>query len=60
MNECKDCTYFALLKMVKSKRTYHYAGDIPCLRCDNLNKGHSEFTPAAQEIPKEIWEGIAK
>jgi hypothetical protein len=55
MNECKYCTYFALLQMVKSKRPYHYAGDIPCLRCDNFNKDHSEFT---RKIPKEEWEQL--
>lgn len=43
--ECKNCGHYDLYKMITSSKAYGYSGDIPCLRCCEYLKPHSEYTP---------------
>ncbi len=41
--KCKTCVHQGLYEMVKAHSPYYYSGDIPCLRCCELNPPTSEY-----------------
>ena len=42
--KCKTCVHYGMLKMITGG-LYGYGGDIPCLRCSEYIKPHSEYVP---------------
>jgi len=43
-SKCNTCGHYGLLKMIMGG-AYGYGGDIPCLRCSEYIKPHSEYVP---------------
>ena len=41
-SKCKTCVHYGILKMITGG-PYGYGGDIPCLRCSEYMKLHSEY-----------------
>jgi hypothetical protein len=56
--KCQDCAYYAIFKIVKNRKPLQYNGDIPCLRCAEFEKEHSEFIPASKLVDDEKWRSI--
>jgi len=52
--KCKSCGHYDLFDMITSGRPYGYGGAIPCDRCCEFSRPHSEYIPISQtlrEIP---------
>ena len=41
-SKCKTCVHYGMLKMI-TDGVFGYSGDIPCLRCCEYIKPHSEY-----------------
>ena len=46
---CEQCVSYGLYQMITSGKPYHYAGDIPCVRCHRFNFTSDQFKPAVNQ-----------
>jgi endogenous inhibitor of DNA gyrase (YacG/DUF329 family) len=52
--KCNTCGHKSLYDMTTSHKPYCYSGDIPCLRCVEYLKPHSEYVPVSTDKERSL------